>query len=185
MVYNMRWILTIFPLLSIFLGVAAIAYDDEYEKSALTKMEEKFHVKLKERELPPRYNQCHFCHVPKSHLFVPQVFETNLEHKRIFAKHGDQKFSCNNCHDSNRNNYLKSTKDYQASFYNSSPVCRSCHNTIFRDWTLGLHGQRTGGWNLPKTQFHCINCHNPHDVKFKSMEAVEVPHDSRILKDHE
>ena len=132
-------------------------------------------VVLKERALPPRHDQCHLCHIKKKKFFVLQKFETLREHNRVEAAHGDVILSCNNCHDMNRNNYLISPKSPQASFSNTSPVCKRCHAAIYRDWTEGVHGQRIGEWSVEKVQFHCIDCHDPHSVRFKKMQSVDVP----------
>ena|SRR3990167_5436129 len=132
-------------------------------------------VTLKERALPPRYDKCHLCHLKKKKFFEPQKFETEREHKRVEATHGDIILSCNNCHDANNSNYLLSPRSPKASFSFTSPVCKRCHAAIYRDWTEGIHGQRTGGWTGEKIQFNCIDCHDPHSVRFKKMKAVDVP----------
>lgn len=132
-------------------------------------------VTLKERALPPRHDKCHLCHLKKKEPFEPNKFATQKEHNRVEAIHGDVVLSCHNCHDVNRNNYLLSPRSPQASFSNTSPVCKRCHAAIYRDWTEGIHGHRIGGWRGEKIQFQCIDCHNPHSVRFKPMNAVDVP----------
>ncbi len=132
-------------------------------------------LKLKPRELPDRYNECAYCHVKKDRFFAKKSKATVLEHVGISPTHGTRDLSCNSCHDINNHNFLRGFKDHPADFTNPSPTCARCHLEKFRSWKKGLHGKRTGGWMQPKIQFHCIDCHNPHKVKFPSMQTVEDP----------
>ncbi|OGQ17257.1 MAG: hypothetical protein A3B70_06725 [Deltaproteobacteria bacterium RIFCSPHIGHO2_02_FULL_40_11] len=140
-------------------------------------------VQLKDRPLPKRHNECHLCHVKKEKRFMPSAQKTQREHEDKNLKHGDQKISCNNCHDINNHNYLRSSKAYPASFHNSSPVCAQCHTERYNDWKKGSHGHRSGGWNKKKTTWHCIDCHNPHDVSFKKMKALSPPNKPHLHKE--
>lgn len=128
-------------------------------------------VTLKPRDLPPRHDECHICHIHRSRVFVKSAKATKFEHAGISPKHGKREISCHSCHDINNHNYLIQSKYLPATFANSSPVCGSCHRERFRDWKKGLHGKRVGGWALAKVQYNCIDCHNPHSVSFPKMEV--------------
>lgn len=133
-------------------------------------------IQLKEHPLPKRHNECSFCHIKKDRFFAKKSTALKLEHEGISHKHGKREMSCHMCHDINNHNYLIQTKGLQASFSNPSPVCARCHQERFRDWKRGLHGKRSGGWLVQtKTQFNCIDCHQPHSVKFPTMQTIEDP----------
>ncbi|MBI2609265.1 MAG: hypothetical protein HYW47_06680 [Deltaproteobacteria bacterium] len=133
-------------------------------------------IQLTERPLPKRYNECQHCHLQKQKRFVPATKKTVREHSDKKLKHGNIEMSCNHCHDIAHRNYLRSTPSHPASFENSSPVCAQCHEDRHKDWKNGIHGHRIGEWNGNQIQFHCIDCHNPHNVSFKKMEARPAPH---------
>jgi hypothetical protein len=133
-------------------------------------------INLKEHVLPARAGECNLCHMTKSAKFISKKKQTRLEHSQVEAKHGRKTLECNFCHDKNNHNFLNSTPKFPASFANPSPVCQRCHSEIFRDWKRGIHGKRTGGWQgSERQQFHCIECHNAHSVKFKDMVAKPAP----------
>ena len=132
---------------------------------------------LKKRPLPPRHNQCHLCHLKKSKTFVPKAKQTTREHADRNLQHGNLDISCHSCHDIHNSNYLRSfSQEEPASFENPSPVCIRCHRERYRDWKNGTHGKRVGGWD-PKAHiwYNCVDCHNPHSVRFKEMKAVPPP----------
>ncbi|HLD73422.1 MAG TPA: hypothetical protein VJB34_00775 [Bdellovibrionota bacterium] len=153
------------------LGVACTKKTEKHELPP----EKTLHVQLEERQPPARHNQCHLCHLKKFKFFIPKVKSERREHQDISLKHGSLEISCNNCHDVNNSNYLRTESKTQTSFENSSPVCRRCHIEQYSDWLEGLHGRRTGGWNRNKVQSHCIDCHDPHSVTFKKMKAKPAP----------
>jgi len=138
-------------------------------------------IQLTERELPPRWQECHLCHPAKQKEFIHKKTTTLIEHKSIRVMHGRFEIMCQHCHDVNFYNYLRSTEVGPASFENSSGVCQRCHADRYKDWREGIHGKRVGSWNEGIIQFQCIDCHSPHDVKFKKMEASPAPVKSRFL----
>jgi hypothetical protein len=138
-------------------------------------------LQLKERALPKRAELCQFCHTPKNRNFIKKSHTTSREHEQISNIHGKKEMSCNSCHDINNRNYLISTSSFPANFKNSSPVCAGCHMDRYRDWSIGIHGKRTGGWKQPKIQYNCIDCHSPHSVKFPQMQTVEDPYQSPLV----
>ena len=114
-------------------------------------------------------------HTKKNRIFIKKKTNPKLEHEGISPIHGKREMSCNFCHDINNHDYLIRTTSFPADFHNPSPVCARCHLEKFRDWTRGLHGKRLGGWMQPKIQFHCIDCHHPHLVKFPQMLTTATP----------
>ncbi|HBQ22016.1 MAG: hypothetical protein A2Z91_01495 [Deltaproteobacteria bacterium GWA2_38_16] len=141
---------------------------------------------LKKRPLPPRHNQCHLCHLKKDKYFISKAKPTRREHTDRHLQHGKLNISCHHCHDINNSNYLRSfSPEEPASFENPSPVCIRCHRERYRDWKKGMHGKRIGGWD-PKLQewYSCIDCHDPHSVKFKPMKAVPPPKRPRFGRSH-
>lgn len=132
-------------------------------------------VKLKKRQLPENPDECHFCHLKKKLIFIKGTKRTKREHTDMILLHGREKISCNNCHELNNSNYLTSSKMKRATFDNSAPTCQQCHAAKYRDWSQGIHGKRTGRWNGPRIQYHCIDCHDPHDISFPEMEVKLTP----------
>lgn len=125
-------------------------------------------IVFKERVLPKRFNECQLCHINKKSLFVSDKIKTKIEHGEMTANHGKKQLACSSCHDKGNHNFLV----LPANFKDSSPVCKQCHMETYRDFLNGAHGKKTGGWmNNSRKQYHCIDCHNPHDVKFKKMET--------------
>lgn len=96
------------------------------------------------------------------------------EHKDIKLEHGNNRF-CLNCHHAtNRNAFV----DYDGSEIAQSDVvllCAKCHGPIYNDWQAGVHGRSNGFWDAgkgPKTKLRCIQCHDPHQPKFKAMKPL-------------
>ena len=96
------------------------------------------------------------------------------EHKDINLQHGENRF-CLNCHHPvNRNSFV----DYDGAEIAQADVvklCAKCHGTIYRDWQAGVHGRENGFWKTDlgdKTKLLCIQCHDPHDPKFKDMKPL-------------
>lgn len=144
-------------------GAAAFITDDQGRR-----------IELNHRLLPPGANECHFCHTSKSRQFIGKKTQTELEHQNKESKHGKIEIKCHSCHDINHSNYLISTLTHPADFENSSAVCQRCHADRYRDWRNGIHGKRVGSWQNQTIQYHCIDCHDPHSVKFKSMKAYDL-----------
>jgi hypothetical protein len=100
-----------------------------------------------------------------------------VEHETIKLNHGNNRFCLNCHHPTNRNVFV----DYDGSEIAEQDVvllCARCHGTTYRDWQAGAHGRRNGYWDESKggeTQLRCIQCHDPHDPKFKAMESLHAP----------
>ncbi|MDA8092172.1 MAG: hypothetical protein M0Z61_18350 [Nitrospiraceae bacterium] len=82
---------------------------------------------------------------------------------------------CFDCHNPDNRDKLKLFTGESVSFDQSYLVCGQCHGFIFKEWKAGLHGKRTGMWNGEKKYYQCINCHWPHDPKFKSIKPFPAP----------
>ncbi len=100
-----------------------------------------------------------------------------VEHETIKLNHGNNRFCLNCHHPTNRNVFV----DYDGSEIAEQDVvslCARCHGTVFRDWQAGAHGRRNGYWDTSKggeTQLRCIQCHDPHDPKFKAIRSLNAP----------
>jgi hypothetical protein len=96
------------------------------------------------------------------------------EHQDIRLEHGNNRFCLNCHHPTNRNAFV----DYDGAEIAQADVvqlCAKCHGTIHRDWQAGVHGRQNGYWNASlgdKTRLRCIQCHDPHSPKFKSMKPL-------------
>jgi hypothetical protein len=96
------------------------------------------------------------------------------EHKSVQLDHGNNRFCLNCHHPTNRNAFV----DYDGSEIPQADVvklCGKCHGTIYRDWQAGVHGRENGFWKASmgdKTRLRCIQCHDPHSPKFKSMKPL-------------
>jgi hypothetical protein len=96
------------------------------------------------------------------------------EHKDIEFEHGNNRFCLNCHHPTNRNAFV----DYDGSEIAQKDVvqlCAKCHGTIYRDWNAGVHGRENGFWQTAlgeKAKLRCIQCHDPHSPKFKSVKPL-------------
>ena len=148
-----------------FLVVTTVAFASESLPTALTK--------LKPRALAPRTDECQLCHIKRvsREIFIPKKNATELEHFEINISHGSLKKNCNDCHDVNNSNKLVSP----GTFENTSLLCSRCHSDQYVRWQNGSHGKKMGSWTEDGVYLHCIDCHNPHAVSFKPMEARPAP----------
>lgn len=136
---------------------------------------------------PPRFTQgldltkmgwiydCRECH----ELFEAQWTRDYdlVEHDDIVLKHGNNRF-CLNCH--NQKN-VGVFADYDGAVIPEKDVvllCAKCHGPKYRDWKAGAHGRRNGYWDTsegPQTQLRCIQCHDPHYPKYKTIHPLPAP----------
>lgn len=158
-------------LLGIFFGLSLLSSSQASDQFLVDRGRS---IQIKERDRPPRWNECQDCHPSKKRQFITNKVKTKLEHAKNFSKHGRAEVACHNCHDVNNNNYLRSTPSNPVKWENSSGVCQRCHADRFRDWKKGAHGKRIGGWRGDVTQYQCVDCHNPHSVRFRIMDAVPI-----------
>ena len=150
--------------------------------SSVTNAEDDGAITLSYRPPPPGASQCRDCHATKNNTYMLPAKNPVLRHAHIHLEHGTREMACGSCHDRNHSNDLINTPTAPASFENSSPVCRRCHVDIYRDWTNGMHGRRSGGWKGARTQSQCIDCHNPHQVVFPQMKAEPPPKKRKLAE---
>ena len=101
-----------------------------------------------------------------------------VEHESIELKHGNNRF-CLNCHHTTNRNAFTDYDGSEIAEQNVVSLCARCHGPVHRDWQAGVHGRKNGFWDKskgPQTQLRCIQCHDPHDPKFKGMHPLTPPH---------
>lgn len=102
--------------------------------------------------------------------------ELKEEHTNIQLKHGSVSRWCLDCHDAANRDMLKLASGENIDFSHSYELCGQCHGPTYRDWKVGVHGKRIGYFEGgPRTYFLCVNCHNPHDPKFKPIKPEPPP----------
>jgi hypothetical protein len=101
--------------------------------------------------------------------------ELTDEHTKIKLHHGDETRWCLDCHDFEDRDKLHLSSGEKISFDESYKLCGQCHGDKYRDWKAGIHGKRTGYWNGPKRYLLCVNCHWPHEPRFKPLEPLPPP----------
>ncbi|MBF0541283.1 MAG: hypothetical protein HQK91_07525 [Nitrospirae bacterium] len=116
---------------------------------------------------------CSNCHAGLDVNTKPRVLKD--EHTNIVFKHAEKQRWCLDCHNASDRDVLHLTDGRLIPFTESYALCGQCHGEIYRDWKVGLHGKRTGMWNGEKMYRLCVNCHNPHDPKFKELKPEPAP----------
>jgi hypothetical protein len=92
-------------------------------------------------------------------------------HTEIKLHHAENLRWCLDCHDADNRDKLRLYDGELVSFTESYRLCGECHGTVYRDWKAGIHGKRTGYFFGGKRTYHlCVNCHDPHDPKFKPIK---------------
>lgn len=105
----------------------------------------------------------------------PQV--KGVFHEKIEIRHGRNK-NCFNCHNRKQPADFANFDGSPVKLGNVQMLCAKCHGTIYRDWNAGVHGKRTGFWDVAKggpKPTVCIACHNPHWPVFKPLKAAPPP----------
>lgn len=96
-------------------------------------------------------------------------------HGDIVLKHDEEHRWCLDCHDAGNRDWLHLASGERVSFEESYRLCGQCHGEKLRDWRAGVHGRRAGNWNGAKKYLLCAHCHNPHQPRFKAIEALAPP----------
>jgi len=98
-------------------------------------------------------------------------------HTEIKLRHAPEVIQwCFACHDLKNRDKLHLIDGELIDFTDSYRLCGQCHGTNYRDWKAGIHGKRVGYFSGGKrTYFLCVNCHNPHDPKFKPLKPEPPP----------
>jgi hypothetical protein len=92
----------------------------------------------------------------------------------IQIKHKVGNRNCYDCHSNHNYNMLTLRTGKEVSFNTSQNLCGQCHGIVKRDWDLGIHGKRLGGWMKNYRKMLCIECHNPHNPTFPKMQALPL-----------
>lgn len=123
--------------------------------------------------LTPGIFPCSSCH---EGMEVNTKKRSLNEHTDIKLTHAPNLLWCFGCHDGKNRDKLRLVNGDLIDFTESYRLCGECHGTQFRDWRAGVHGKRTGYFaGGPRTYFLCVNCHNPHDPKFKPIKPEPPP----------
>lgn len=103
--------------------------------------------------------------------------ELKDEHAKIKLRHAEQERWCLDCHSAANRDKLKLADGESINFTESYRLCGQCHGNIYNDWKAGIHGKRIGYFKGggKRTYFLCVNCHNPHDPKFKPLRPLPPP----------
>lgn len=124
-----------------------------------------------------RCTECHFSIQPP-----PRQNPLQPEHGSIVLNHG-LNTNCLNCHHpANRDVYV----DHEGNEIPADQparLCSKCHGPIYREWEAGIHGRQNGYWDTTKgerTKLFCVQCHDPHDPKFKPMRPLPAPQRTRF-----
>jgi formate-dependent nitrite reductase cytochrome c552 subunit len=117
---------------------------------------------------------CSSCHAGME----PDMTKRELSmHTEIKLRHAPEVITwCFSCHDPKNRDKLHLVNGDLIDFTESYRLCGQCHGTNYRDWKAGIHGKRVGYFSGGKrTYFLCVNCHNPHDPKFKPLKPEPPP----------
>lgn len=126
---------------------------------------------------PPPFTEgifpCSTCHASM------KVNRTRREltemHTDIVLQHGFAELWCLDCHNADNRDVLHLASGELVPFDESYRLCGQCHGEKYRDWRVGVHGRRTGSWNGHKKYLLCVNCHNPHQPRFKPLVPKPAP----------
>ena len=100
------------------------------------------------------------------------VFHTEIQ--AIFNHDSEHRW-CLDCHDATNRDFLHLANGDRISFDESYLLCGQCHGEKLRDWKAGVHGRRIGDWNGEKQYLLCVNCHIPHQPKFRPLAPKPAP----------
>ena len=117
---------------------------------------------------------CTTCHNPNQAVNTERR-TLHKPHEIIQLKHDEEHRWCLDCHNAQNRDVLRSAAGEPIPFSESYRLCGQCHGLQFRDWKAGVHGKRTGEWDGRKDYLLCVNCHDPHSPKFKSIKPLPPP----------
>lgn len=113
-----------------------------------------------------------------------QSIETRRGPKRLLAEHEDiildhgRNNDCLNCHHPENRDAYVDYADGEISSKTPQLLCAKCHGPTYRDWEAGIHGRRSGHWDLAageQKRLACIQCHDPHRPQFAPMAPMPGP----------
>ena len=121
------------------------------------------------------YFPCTDCHDNDSQKSNPRVRKLDDEHDDWKLNHGDGRFWCLACHDSENRDKLVNRAGELIDFNASHELCGDCHFQQFRDFKLGIHGKRLHQYAGDRKLTACAACHNVHDPSIKPKMAWQPP----------
>ncbi len=125
--------------------------------------------------------RCTDCHAERVAPDAPDACDTCHEkgiaapHAGVVLNHAEEQRGCLDCHDEQDRDVLHLANGTPVPFGESFRLCGQCHGPRLRDWKLGLHGKRIGGWDVEQEALLCAHCHNPHSPRFPSMKPLPPP----------
>lgn len=128
-----------------------------------------------------RCTECHFSIQPP-----PRQNPLQSEHASITLSHG-MNTNCLSCHHPNNRDVYVDHDGNEIPASQPAKLCSKCHGPTYRDWEAGIHGRQNGYWDSAKGErkkLFCIQCHDPHNPKFKSMPPLPPPARSRFAVAH-
>jgi hypothetical protein len=100
---------------------------------------------------------------------------------KIVNKHFTHQKKCQSCHQINLVQFqLLTGKSIDIS--EIPMLCGQCHGIVKRDWDQNIHGKKINSWKNEKSEkWSCLKCHDPHEPKFKVMQADPAPQKPKYL----
>ena len=133
---------------------------------------------LKVEVPPPPFSDgifpCTGCHTKDFPVNRTRRALTDM-HTDIVLKHDEEHRWCLDCHDAENRDQLHLASGEPVPFEESYRLCGQCHGEKYRDWRAGVHGRRVGQWNGAKRYLLCVNCHSPHQPRFKPLPPKPAP----------
>lgn len=96
-------------------------------------------------------------------------------------KHMPEHTDCRVCHSSKQPDRLNLLDGTLIGYDEMPRLCGQCHGKIEFEWGKGLHGKTVGSWRDQRSRLLCAECHEPHAPKFRSMEAIATPVQSKYV----
>lgn len=100
--------------------------------------------------------------------------KTALDIQKTYSHIKNEK-GCLNCHTQQSGPQLKLLTGEGLKSHQIPELCGQCHGLVKRDWDQAIHGKKVDTWKASGRKFVCIECHDPHSPKFKTMKAVPPP----------
>lgn len=145
------------------------------EKSLVVSGEQEEEIAVEQPPFTEGIFPCNDCHEyidpnPERRELVDMHYEISEN-----FHHDSENRWCLDCHDITSRDSLRLASGQLLDFKESYKLCGQCHGVKYRDWKVGVHGQRTGEWNGKKEYLLCVHCHDPHAPKFKELTPEPPP----------
>jgi len=127
---------------------------------------------VQSRNNTSKFQDCSRCHEEGD--TDPEIRRLRTRHTREID-HGGNRFWCLTCHDGEKMDFLRTSRNEKVEFDRSYLICGSCHADRQRDWFFGGHGKRVSGWQGERIILACTECHDPHAPATKPRKPQPVP----------